>query len=314
MYKSDLRLALDAFDFTEFLQTNDVYVEEKGSELRGVCPLCLSEARLPFCVNPENGMWICHHCGEKGNGVSLIARVLHISYRGALDKLASLSKYKFDPRDEEPEVEDYKEVEVEDTVSLPEEFRLLSDNMHSTLTKAHLDYLYGRNVTDDLIRDYRIGYCTSGRYTGRVIIPVYHFGRVVNFVARSIQGREPKVLTPFGNHQNRYCFNLDRIWGERDDVVIVEGVFDALTIPERAVATFGKKITSEQVLRLKEAGMRHITFCWDNDAVEAESFALRWRGLFETMSLLELPEGEDPSSLGRVALLELLDRSSACVL
>lgn len=306
----NLDRGIAAFDFYSFLQGEGLAVEEKGTELRGTCPFCFSSARLPFCVNPDNGVWICHSCGEKGGPVRLVERVGKVTYTAALDKLANNFSYFIADPDEALDEDDIREVVVKNTIKLPKEYRALLPDKDSIVAKPYLDYVYGRGLNDALIGRYRIGYCSGGWYGGRVIVPVYHFGKLVNFVARTIS-KDPnivKVDTPKGNEQGSYCFNLDNLWGERDDVLVMEGVFDVFALPEMSVATFTKKIGAAQVNLLRKAGMKKVIFCYDEDATtDAERFAEQWGFFFDT-EMVVLPEGEDPSSLGRDRMLELLDR------
>jgi len=220
------------------------------------------------------------------------------------DKAAEYIVDRFSFFSDEEDDDDMQEVEVAD-IELPSEFRCLTGREESMAAQPYLKYARRRGLTDELIRKYNIGYCLTGRYAKRLIVPVYHFGKVVNFVARTIGILEPKVLTPPGNEQSQFCFNLDNIWGAKE-VLVVEGVFDALVLPDKAVATFGKKISKAQVALLKTAGVETVTFCYDEDAiVEAYDFANTY--LFQLNSrLIELPPGEDPSSLGREQMLKLV--------
>lgn len=307
----DIRRAVATFDFEDFLTGQGVDVSSgDNGEIRGSCPFCGSTARAPFCVNESTGAWLCHACPKRGGPVQLILEVLESDYPSALKRLVENFRVTVDEDEYDFDDEEFEEAESDiNRVPLPEEFRLLSEKLDSVSAKPYLRYAKTRRLDIDLIKKYRIGFATTGRYSSRLIVPVYHLGSVATFVARDITDQsDRKVDTPFGNDQGKICFNLDNIWG-RKEVVVTEGVFDALVLPEMAVATFGKKISLEQVVLLKQSGVETLVFCYDEDALgEAYKFADKWSRAFD-VKLIELPPNRDPNKLGRETMLELLEEA-----
>ena len=300
MKKNNLEKAIKNFDFEDFLLNYSVDVELRVKELAGICPFC-QWRRVSFYVDAEKGLWCCHFCNESGGPVQLISRIAECSYTRALDILFD----NFIIFEKDYEEKEYKEIKI-DSIQLPTEFFPLAKN-DSTAALPYYRYANKiRGLDNVILKRYNIGYCATGFYRGRIIVPVYHFGTLVNFVARAISDKiSKKVLTPKGNDQYKYCFNLDNLWG-LSEVVLVEGVFDVLVIPDKAVATFGKKITVEQVALLKKAGIKEVTFCFDDDAIEeAYKFAQEYLMTFKT-NLVEMPTGYDPSKLGKIEMLKLL--------
>jgi len=309
--QTDVRRAIKGFDFEDFLtgQGCDVASNDTG-EIRGTCPLCGSSKRKPFCVQTDTGVWICHSCNKRGGPMQLVLEVLDTDYPTALKRIVEnfsvFQPEESDPFDEdEEEWEDAKDNSV--VIELPEKYKLLADNPDSILAQPVIRYAKSRGIGWDLIRRYRMGYVASGRFASRLIVPVYHLGQLVTFVARDITDTaELKVDTPPGNDQGAYCFNLDNIWG-REEVIVTEGVFDALMLPEMAIATFGKKISVEQVRLLMRSGAKTLTFCYDEDAIaDAYKFADKWSMTFR-VKLIELPPNRDPNKLGRDAMLGMLE-------
>lgn len=299
----DLQRAVQHFDFEEFLVHNGVQVEQKQTQIAGICPLC-NWKRQSFYVNPDNGLWICHYCGEAGGPVRLIQSVLGCSFTVAMDRLFDNFTVFIDDPDAEQE---YKEIEVA-TIEFPEGFTPLFQN-DAIAARLYRRYCRKRGIDEDMLAAYNIGYTAVGYYTGRVVVPVYHLGGLVNFVARAITENHPKgkVLTPPGNEQYKYLFNLDNIWGA-EEVIAMEGVFDALTLPEKAIATFGKKITDEQAALLRRSGVKTVTFCYDDDAIkEATNFAQKYWMTFKTY-IIHMPPGLDPSKAGREMMLQLAEK------
>ena len=295
--------SLRKFDFEDFLQNMGCDVELKAGQIAGTCPFCTWK-RTSFYVDPKKGLYICHYCGAKGGPVQLVAAVANVSYDKAIERIVDNFTVNVDADEEE----EYDEPEVT-AIELPDEFRELAGKHESVAAQPYLRYASKRKLDEALLTRYRIGYCAHGYYGGRLIVPVYHFGRLVNYIARAISKKaDKKVLTPPGNEQYDYLFNLDNIWGARE-IIVVEGVYDALAIPEMAVASFGKKVTGKQVRLMQQSGVKKVTFCFDEDAIdEAYDFANKYWTTFETF-VIEMPYGEDPSSLGRHGMLELLSEA-----
>ena len=114
---------------------------------------------------------------------------------------------------------------VEQIIELPEEYKSLVNNNSLSYTLP-LNYLKKRGIKEDDILKWRIGYCSSGEYAGRVIIPSFNENGNVNyFVARSCRDQFPRYKNP--PVSRNISFNeLSIDWS--DDIVIVEGVFDAI--------------------------------------------------------------------------------------
>lgn len=292
------------FDFESFLQEHGVEADATSTgELRGACPFCWSQSRSPFSVNADSGLWICHHCDERGNAIALVMRLARCSYKEA-KTLLEADSHDFYSR------ENWELVEEETVrrayVGLPDEFRLLEGDDTPTAGQSRA-YALSRGVTEELIARYGIGYCDSGEFRQRLVVPVRDDTEVAYFVARDITGRAAlKVRYPTGAAKNEHLFNLDNVRG-RHDVVVVEGVFDALMLPEMAVATCGKTMSDAQAALLLRAGVRRLLFAYDADAVQSsKAMAERFSLSFDT-TVLALPAGEDPSSLGHESMLELLE-------
>jgi len=299
----DIRRALKHFKFEALLLNAGLDVEEKNGEVAGECYLCHWK-RTSFYVQVGVGVWICHACGERGGPIQLISDILNISIGEAIERVIAGHVGAYEEVDDEEEEEEVVEIR------LPDEYRRL-DTATSLTSQRYREYVLERGLTERMLRDYDIGYCPTGWLRKRIIVPVYHLGTLVNYVARWYKEKPPKgvkkVLTPPGNTQGDYLFNLDHIWGT-ERVVITEGVFDALALPDIAVATFGKKVSDRQVNILAAAGVKDVVLAWDADAqTEIWQAYLRLRNTFSSVKVMELPEGEDPSSIGHEGVLQWLE-------
>ena len=115
---------------------------------------------------------------------------------------------------------------VEQRIDLPEGFVSLASRTPPAGSWPALRYLTERGVTKDDILKWKIGFCKDGEYAGRVVIPSFNENGYANYyVARSYGFEWPKYKNPPASRD--IIFNeLYVNWNE--DLVIVEGVFDAI--------------------------------------------------------------------------------------
>ena len=138
----------------------------------------------------------------------------------------------------------------------------------------------------------------------RVVVPHLRDlrGPWVGYSARLVRGREraPKYMYPDRMDRRAGLWGLP--WLPSDDaaVWVVEGVFDALPLFPRAVATFGKAVTDEQLEQLAEIGRtRTVVACLDGDAwADARALAARLALRGARAAWCHLPPGTDPGTLG----------------
>jgi DNA primase len=225
----------------------------------------------------------------------LVARLLNISYKAAAEHLNANRVVTFSR----------EKVESPTEIHLPDNFEKLT--LPETVgNKRFWRYAKARRLTPELVEEYGVGFCRDGYFGGRLVIPFTWHGELVSFFARDITGTHlVKVLYPRGGKQSKYLFNLDRLQGKRRDVVVVEGVFDCLTLADRAIASSGKHLSQDQISLLVQSGFETVFLCWDADAKrEIVETAARLSGLLDVRAVL-LPYG-DPNELGREAVLKAL--------
>jgi len=163
-----------------------------------------------------------------------------------------------------------EELEPEEVISLPEEFRTLTGkkNHVSSVKAAH--YLKSRNIKREDILKWKIGYCGSGEYAGRVIIPSFNMdGRVNYFIARSYEEDWIKYKNP--SAKKDIVFNELYVDWE-NDLTLVEGVFDAI-VAENAIPLLGSSLREDSTLFSKI--VNHDTPLYVALDPDAESKAMR---------------------------------------
>ena len=129
------------------------------------CPFCnhhKPKLEVNFTENKKgHNPWHCWVCGKKGKTIKGLFKLL----KAPSDKFIELSKLVKTGSEVE-------EVIVQNIVELPKEFKQILGSTDLKARQAY-NYLKNRNVTDDDIIKYNIGYCNFGRYANMVIIPSY---------------------------------------------------------------------------------------------------------------------------------------------
>jgi hypothetical protein len=123
-------------------------------------------------------------------------------------------------------------------------------------------------------------------YAKRLVVPFTFNGDIVGWTARHIN--PPDKQTPKYLHKmsSGFVFNIDRFAdSEREIVIVVEGVFDAISVD--GVAVLGNHVTPEQAHLIDKLGKR-IILCPDRDKAGKElieeALALGWEVSFPPWS------------------------------
>lgn len=281
----------------------DDYYEE---ELRADCPFC-DDTRARLGMNSRTKLFHCFNCDAAGNVLGFLMRVLGMTYEAATEMILAGRSRRRGLTELRARVEVHRTVNTARAIELPTEFEPL---VLPETARSHRfwRYLRRRGYSDDLIRQYGIGFARAGRFAWRVIIPVVLYGQLMTFIARAVsQEQRPKYRSPPDANNSRVLFNLERVAG-RETVVLVEGAFDALRIPDQAVATLGTHLSQAQRTLLLRAGVRRVVICWDEDDTglpQAYAAARALRGRMEVLQAA-LPEGADPGQLSVAELQEAI--------
>jgi DNA primase len=136
--------------------------------------------------------------------------------------------------------------EEEQKIDLPKEFiSLANKNIPPTGFPAR-KYLKERGISKQDIIWWKMGYCSSGEYENRIIIPSFNEkGDSDYFIARTYAGDFPKYKNPPVGRD--IVFN-DLFIDWTSDIVLVEGVFDALRVGTNAVPLLGSTLREESKL------------------------------------------------------------------
>jgi len=284
----------------------------RGDQLYADCPFCGKENNH-FSVGLDNGLFKCYICGNGrgkagGNYKELVSRISHIPYNKVDEQLIEgiRATSLWDITDVPPShviatAVSFKEVKGTVSISTQEE----------PLVRKALEYLKGRGIPTWRSFNLGVRVGTSGRYFGRVLIPIYFKGEVINFVARNILDR-PDVLRYTGpslydgwTPKSECIFNYDAIQ-EGDEILIVEGIFDALPLFDdlNVIALLGKSLSDKQLYHILTLKPAKVTIILDGDVVSefvrtpeysVKKLASRFYGFVPHVRYNTMPSGIDPS-------------------
>ena len=254
------------------------------------CPIC-KHKNAKLMVNVKTGNYNCFTCHPKTTGKSPVSLLKKI---GSPSEAIIEMKGYF--------VNDTTLIKAEEEVKLvhlPKEFINLIDTYDTCLEKRQaVTYLKKRGVSSIDIVKYNIGYCKTGRYRNKVIIPSYNSnGRLNYFIARSFE-KEPKLKIDSPECKKSELIGFEYYINWNTPVILCEGIFDAMAIKRNAIPLFGKTISKALMIKLLQSDVETVYLALDDDAIrESIDHAQKLLDLGKEVYIIKL-EGKDPSELG----------------
>lgn len=283
---------------------------EGQTELLTTCHLCFDE-RPRLYIEADTGLWMCFRCGEKGNLLSLLVRQVELSFATAYPLAENIGVL---PAVDTPVVIEAHRPPPPSSVLLPPAFIRDAGDRYAG------DYFAGRGLHRHLVPEVGAGYCLTGYYAHRVIVPVVTQGALRTWIARSWKPLEKKkVLMAVESQASRALFGYDLLVEERSywkELIIVEGVFDALRLWDmgyrETIATLGAHITDLQLALLKRLKPEHVVIMRDADEAGDTAAIQEGRILLNNMfivSIAHLPVGTDPGEASALDIRTALDKA-----
>lgn len=178
-------------------------------------------------------------------------------------------------------------------------------------TRAAREYLTDkRHVPEEIWGDLQLGCCLDGRFADRVIVPVISpKGVWIGWVGRSIRCKS-RVSRTYMNAPGMALGGVGALYNQSalavqtdKPVLVVEGVFDAISLWPDAVAVLGKP-TEDQVATLI-GSVRPVVIVLDGDSwAEAEMLSLKLRMYSVRAGFVRLPPCKDPDEVNHAWLWE----------
>jgi DNA primase len=267
------------------------------------CPFCnhhKPKLEINFTENKEGiNKWACWSCGKKGQTIKSLFKQIKATPEQfqELSKLVKNSNIYFNPTEI-----------ITPNIELPKSYKTFNGSKDIIARQASA-YLKKRNITKFDILKYQIGYCDSGEYSNRIIIPSYDSnGKLNYFTARSFE-KEPyiKYRNP-ETSRDIIPFELFINW--ELPIILCEGPFDAIAIKRNVIPLFGKNIQSNLMKKLVESKVQKIYIALDNDAIkQALKFCEQLLNTGKEVYLVEL-DNKDPSDLGFENFTKLIQQTT----
>ena len=207
-----------------------VHLIRRGANYVGLCPFH-NERTPSFSVNKSRNFCYCFSCHKGGSPINFIMEKEGISYHDALLQLAKRYGIKVEEKEltnEEREAQSRREGMF---IANEWAMKYFEENLHDTPDGRDigLQYLYGRGVTEEAVRQFHLGYAIDrgtafldeakkhgfnidtlkalglvgtsqqghdyDRFRGRVIFPIQNSsGKVIAFGGRDLKGGPAKYI------------------------------------------------------------------------------------------------------------------------
>ena len=245
-----------------------VRLQKKGSNHMGLCPFH-NEKSPSFCVSQSKQMYHCFCCGVGGNIFTFIMEYENYSFTEALKYLAERARVTL------PEAE-YSEEERKKADTKQRLLNIYKDaatfyyyQLYNTQKgKVAYDYLKGRQLSDETIKKFGLGYSNVGgglyqylkqkgfddrllqmsglfsyneksgtydKFWNRVMFPIMDINnKVIGFGGRVMGDSKPKYLNSpetmlFDKSRNLFGMNIART-SRAKNIIICEGYMDVIAL------------------------------------------------------------------------------------
>jgi len=231
------------------------------------CPFC-NHHNKKLSINIKKNVYQCWVCSKSGRPQYLIRKFgTREQYTEYLELIG------------ESEIFDSKDLldlfklknkteKTKKQIKLPSEYRCLI-NDHGKLSQLARNYLIRRGLTEDDIIRWKLGYCPSGDYINRIIIPSFDDDGYINyFIGRAHTTSSIPYLKP-GESKNIIFNELSVDWDK--PIILIEGVFDAIKAGENAIPILGSFLAPDSALLYRIAESQTPTYlALDTDAQKQE--------------------------------------------
>ena len=245
-----------------------VHIQKKGANYFGLCPFH-NEKSGSFSVSPGKQMYYCFGCGAGGNVITFLMKYENLTFSEALKQLADRAGVKLPEEDDSPQaraLRDKKQILFDIN---KEAAKYYYSNLKSPSGQKGLSYFRERQLTDDTIRHFGLGYSnislddmvrhlkqlgyedsqiieaglasfdekrgTHDKFWNRVMFPIMDAtGKVIGFGGRVMGDGKPKYLnspeTPIFD-KSRNLFGLNYAKSSRAGYMIIcEGYMDVIAM------------------------------------------------------------------------------------
>lgn len=245
-----------------------VKLQKKGSSYFGLCPFH-SEKSPSFSVSPQKQIYYCFGCGAGGNVISFYMQYENATFQEAVQALAGKAGIKLPQAEYSAEVKKRESKRTKLLEINKEAATYFFYQLRSEKGKAGLDYLKKRELSDETIHKFGLGFAnmTSSdlvkhlkskgysdelirdaglatfdekygmhdKFWNRVMFPIQDINhRVIGFGGRVMGDGKPKYLNSpeteiFDKSRNLYGLNIAKT-ARKKQMILCEGYMDVITM------------------------------------------------------------------------------------
>ena len=269
------------------------------------CPKCKKDKpKLEVnCIitQDKKNPYHCWVCDYKGTTIKSLFRFLKVPSEKYEELNIILgTSYKYSK-------EDLKQPEYQ--IELPKEFQsFINLDKRNIIGRHALTYLLkDRKISFEDIIKHNIGFCETGQYRNKVIIPSYSKeGKVDYFVARAFDESSKKIDAPKSD-KNFIGFESLINWSQ--PIIITEGPFDAISAKRNTIPLFGKSISPKLKQQLMLNRVKQIYLSLDEDALsQTIKISEELLGLGKKLYVVRL-DGKDINEIGFKHYTEIIQNS-----
>jgi len=306
--KNKLKKIIDKFDIINYLSSKFDTKPGKHDQIRVLCPLCAEiigepDTNYHLEFNISTKVWHCFRCNSSGTLFDFIKLSEKVSFVEAVNIVKYSENYHLSKEDAKNKVIEKLEKKIK-FIGLPKVYMPI--NYDKNLPNMVKKYLQKRKLDIDTCIEYKIGYCQYGDYMHRLIVPIIFNNKIATFIARAMIKSKKKKLYPVGSTTGKILFNWD-VAKQKKDLVICEGVFDAIRIGESAVALLGSSMSEDQLKLIRNEQFNNVYVCLDKDAIKkTKSIFSKLASYFDTYIVRMPTIKKDPADYTRQQIWDII--------
>lgn len=321
-------LDLSSVDVERVLNEFGVPFKPEGENISnkcvGVCcPFC-GDDNYHLGVFKNNKNFSCWICGETGSLYRLVSYMTGVGWFGFMDQLAScrivdrgagaIRRKRMQRRRNAKD--DSQDRSIYD--KYPNGCIKVNEKWHRR-TGLLKKFMERRRL--DLARCTKFGaaFSMTGKASHRFVMPLCDapvmessgapLDRMISWQARAMRGdMNPPYMFPSDSCHADTLYVLGDCTG---DMILVEGVFDAWRVGDGAAASYSAHLTEAQESLICDIIKPvRLIIAWDPDAYDKAVYVGKNLAPFiDTVQVAKLPTGEDPDSLGRYRMMEIVGQA-----
>ena len=155
---SFIQRVLDETDIVSLIDSH-IPLQKKGKDHWSLCPFCEDGNNPSFSVSSQKQFYYCFRCRASGNAIGFLMNYQSKDFLDAIETLATNAGLEIPQKIQGESFEKYKK--IIDANGLARDFfsRQMKDSPEG---KKVLDYLLSRGISEEILKEFEIGFAPSG--------------------------------------------------------------------------------------------------------------------------------------------------------